>query len=754
MVFRRVPVALLLAGLFLGTQVTGGGETTSSNGGWEEEARKRGLSETDVAALKKDRILITNEAYRQVFSAYLSGGEPPFITSDSLLNAYHVLYEESIFRLESAMASRLPEILELILKNLEDTDDHLQGKPALVSAAKRRAKLVPGIGLRLMDDSFRFPDKELNVILDQEVKKIVAAKGAGMPKWLGKPDPTFMALDYSRYKPRGFYTRSERLGRYFRAVSWLQSIPFRISKDEELLAILMLGNCVSHDRFDDYAATVEIESFFDAYSSFIGAGDDWDLMAAAYKAQSKLRIDLNSDDLQSKRDRLAKEAKTEGRGALINDLVRLAPKVPNEVGEPHFRFISAYRTPSALLFQRTTDPRRFSRPYPDGLEVATTLGSAYARQSLKNSEQNYLLQTIDSCRGYFGGHSLYLEYLDVIKALLDEAEHDAPDFMKNEAWQVKSCNTVLAGWAQLRHTWALQAKQTVLYTGLTMVPAGFVEPEPEFFSRMANLADATKRLLQESDAFDADYTLVAMNLERLQGIIEGLEDTEMLRNKLSGLTWEERMALELPFMLMTAVPSEEEEWSKAHFREMEKWIDVVVADIRKGQIDKHPRLETILKDYNFDLKALWELFGQISRRLEAIAHKQLRGVELNRNETTFIEDYGSAIAGIMLYGGNSYLTPRDDAPRVVDVYANPQKGGYLHVGVSRPRKLYVLYPWQGKTVLCKGVVMPYYEFVATTKLTDKSWTERLDSEKRPPIPKWMSPVVRNGNLSKAELKDR
>ena len=62
----------------------------------------------------------------------------------------------------------------------------------------------------------------------------------------------------------------------------------------------------------------------------------------------------------------------------------------------------------------------------------------------------------------------------------------------------------------------------------------------------------------------------------------------------------------------------------------------------------------------------------------------------------------------MLYGGNSYLTPRDDAPRVVDVYANPQESGYLHVGIARPRKMYVLYPWKGKTVLCEGAILPYY----------------------------------------------
>lgn len=107
----------------------------------------------------------------------------------------------------------------------------------------------------------------------------------------------------------------------------------------------------------------------------------------------------------------------------------------------------------------------------------------------------------------------------------------------------------------------------------------------------------------------------------------------------------------------------------------------------------------------------------------------------------------------MLYGGNSYLSPRDDAPRVVDVYANPQEGGFLHVGVARPRKLYVLYPWKGKTILCEGAIMPYYEFVTASRLTDKSWKERLDSEQRPSIPRWVAPVVSGGDLSQPSLKE-
>jgi hypothetical protein len=90
----------------------------------------------------------------------------------------------------------------------------------------------------------------------------------------------------------------------------------------------------------------------------------------------------------------------------------------------------------------------------------------------------------------------------------------------------------------------------------------------------------------------------------------------------------------------------------------------------------------------------------------------------------------------------------------VDVYANPQEKGCLSVGIARPRKLYVLYPWKGKTVLCVGAVMPYYEFISKSRLTDESWKKRLDSANRPAILQWMSPLVNEGGLNKPDSMEK
>src|SRR5262249_48881483 len=94
----------------------------------------------------------------------------------------------------------------------------------------------------------------------------------------------------------------------------------------------------------------------------------------------------------------------------------------------------------------------------------------------------------------------------------------------------------------------------------------------------------------------------------------------------------------------------------------------------------------------------WEKLAGACRRLEVLAHKQLRRVRFSAEDNEFFTGYGATLAGIMLYGGNSYLTPRDDAPRVVDVYSNPGEGKHLLVGITRPRALWLLYPVGGVDV--------------------------------------------------------
>jgi hypothetical protein len=124
-------------------------------------------------------------------------------------------------------------------------------------------------------------------------------------------------------------------------------------------------------------------------------------------------------------------------------------------------------------------------------------------------ENGQLLPLIDGHKELFRGGNLYCQYLNCLAALLDKPEPDAPAFMSSPAWQIKSCQTALAGWAQLRHTWSLQAKESASYGAEIESPAGFVEPVPEFFARMAQLAGSCERGFQEQGVLEYSPAVLA-----------------------------------------------------------------------------------------------------------------------------------------------------------------------------------------------------------------------------------------------------
>jgi hypothetical protein len=629
---------------------------------WEALAKDAGLDDADIKLLAKNKFLVGHQSGKQVFSFYTEQRLPMFITADSLLNGYHVLLEESVLQMEEAQAKKLPGLLRELWTALKKDGLKLEGHAALADAARRRARLVVGVALELFGDKTARDDRTLAPIIVEEAKRVVAAKGTGKPKWLGPSDAGVVALDYSRYAPRGFYTRNEALQRHFRAVSWLQSIPFRVGNDDELLSAIILGAALRSTK----GLSEKWRPICRGYQDFLGTGDDWDLLVME-KAASR-----PDKGLAAVRAALLKEAKKEG-GPAINDQLAFVPddlRSPAEVG---FRVLSAYRLPDAVLFARTTDPRQFKRRFPEGLEVCALLGSSFARKRLAGKEADKLRKSITDAKGLLSGKSLHHDYLRCLEALLAPPEKGAPPLFHSEPWAAKKCQTALAGWAQARHTWALQAKTNAHFWCQSREPAGFVEQVPLFYVRMGALARRTAKRLEK----------------------QGLMRTEDDEDKKPG----------------------------------------------RGRTD---RLLGLLgsKVARPNLKDLWESLAEACDRLKDLSRAQLRGAEPWDGDVIYMRSYGKILAGIMLYQGNSYVKPKDDAPRLIDVFTSPTaKEPHLEVGIGRPRPLFVLYPYRGKEVLCLGAVLPYYEFTHPLRLDDAAWMKLLDSKDAPKPPAWVRPIL-------------
>jgi hypothetical protein len=133
------------------------------------------------------------------------------------------------------------------------------------------------------------------------------------------------------------------------------------------------------------------------------------------------------------------------------------------------------------------------------------LGSARAWELLESSGDNQysdfektfleLKTELGSLKQEDWYANLYLNWLYVLKALHGEFGTGYPTFMQTDAWQDKELNTTLASWAQLRHDTILYVKQsyTMVEKGGIFRPpvVGYVEPIPEFYSRLLNLTNMT-----------------------------------------------------------------------------------------------------------------------------------------------------------------------------------------------------------------------------------------------------------------------
>jgi hypothetical protein len=601
---------------------------------WQAAAAKRRLGAAAVAQLGRDKIAY-GPSVKQSFTPYFGG--PVFITSDSLLNAFHVLFEDSFREWELRNCGELRKHLEIVFQQARENLRKSPYAPSDTAPAWRQAQVAIGPALCLLGSPIDLFDDDVRPEIQRQLVKIRAADAAELPDWLAPGEPKFMAVDYRACKPIGFYAGDEKLADYFRAVRWLQSVPFRANRNAELAAIGMLGYGL------DRAYRSGGQQFLGIYSVILGVTDTRGLPEAAYDFQNFFS---NYRGTATWTDALRAKKRWElGQVMSHDDWMKLGrdelpPNADGLLANVVYHIIPAYRVWDSALFQTLAD-RQLE---PEGLAVAVALGSTFAGEHMQNlttAQVQAAAKTVDGTANQIEGRherSLYTDYLDVLRTLNVPPPSDAPAFVRSDAWRAKTTQTILSSWAQMRHTFSLQAKRSEYYLGMFILPPGFVEPNPEFFARISDL------------------------IERSRGLFETDRDR-------------------------------------------------------------------------------WDTLASVSRKLEALAHKELRQQQWSPQEEEFLKAYGERIAYAMGYDGNSYEVPNDDAPRWAEAHHNDLNDAWLAICIGRPRMIYVLYPWNGMEILCQGSVLPYYEYTAKERLTDAEWKQRLDSSQPPESPEWMQPYL-------------
>jgi len=408
--------------------------------------------------------------------------------------------------------------------------------------------------------------------------------------------PVFVYMeDYSQYVPRGHYTRSEKLKNYFRAMMWYGRISLLLKGSDQIAEGTTCSDIPSCDAlistYDAKIQTMQASLIASKFAESDSLKDLWDRIYAVTSFYVGLSDDLGPNEYIEALNSVYDGAYDPGElddDAMTELKVKLAeyrsPEIYGGTGEililppftleqadmilevtKGFRLMGQRFVPDSYLFQNLVPPkvtyplgpeRPFTwimtpigpvRGFPRGLDLMALLGSERASElldELKDSNyENYPTQ-FNLLREEFDGfgeedwnRNLYWSWLYALRPLLEEFGEGYPTFMQTQAWRDKELTTALASWAELRHDTILYAKQSYTVTLSSMIiiePAiGYVEPVPQFYSRLLALTRMTKEGLDELGVLDDEAWSRMENLEWLLERLVRISEKELDNVELS-----------------------------------------------------------------------------------------------------------------------------------------------------------------------------------------------------------------------------
>jgi hypothetical protein len=488
-----------------------------------------GLTEAEQQVLTKQSFVAvdlppdeTSWKFWQVYETARYQGLPVFVTTDSILNAYHGLFDTILQRMEeTSLYDQAVVMTEALYSSASD-----QWSTATDPTSKEEARLNMAffaVAGSLLTDATVVPDVIAGEV-ETELALIEAAGGPADSPVLGYTE------DYSQYIPRGHYTRSEQLKRYFKAMMWYGHTAFYINPrdpditDEEALsltrrAILVSSSLVGTAK-EAYTAIYEPTSFLVGRADDLTVSDMEQVLTQVFGTAQPAPDDLaDADKIAAVREKLnelpapkIQSATTRQRGDTEN----------REENERSFRVMGQRFIPDSYAFQQLVwayvGTEGNPRTLPMGLDVMSVLGSdqAYVIETQDFGQDQYenWQSQIAKVNQEFTERSpdlwpvnLYTGWLESLQHVMAFPAEGAPDFMKSRVWARKSLNTALGSWTELRHDTILYAKQSVTAEGdggEEPESPGYVEPYPSFYAKIAELATTLRKGLVDYALIDPD----------------------------------------------------------------------------------------------------------------------------------------------------------------------------------------------------------------------------------------------------------
>jgi len=501
-----------------------------------------------INMLAKNGFVVNPTKVEQLFYIYEKNEYkkvPSFITTDSVLQVYHIFYDYSLRILEQ---EKLLGFAEELTESMLNKSIFLYNKITNEELKKAQLKNIA----YFMTASLCL-EKDLPENVPEEAKKMALEEFQLIKGQGGFQDSKIFPykLDYSQYRPRGHYTRNDDFKRYFKAMMWYGQAPFSLYKvgnngkvrniEQTMQALLITySTFLNDDKTDDVTLW---ENIYDPTVFYVGTADDLniyhykDLLINVYGRNP----DINKLNDKDKLDKLYQEAEKLPEPRIQAKYT----EVDTPVGK-QFRFMGQRYIPDSEIIQELVEP--IVRPIPSGLDVMGVIGSERAYDIQINhyhedeKSPNYV-KVFSRLKDEFSRLSedewksnMYYGWIWTLKGLLREFDEGYPSFMTNQAWTDKSLSTALGSWSELKHDTVLYGKQSGVECGGGEEPPqvkGYVEPNIEVYEKLLWLTKYSRENLKERDILVESLESKMQRFEDLLQFLVNCSTKELANEELS-----------------------------------------------------------------------------------------------------------------------------------------------------------------------------------------------------------------------------
>jgi hypothetical protein len=510
------------------------------------------LSQPQLDLLKQNGFAVAAPVpgkYREFYQVYESlryDQQPVFATTDAVFHVYHLVFDKMLRDLErDYFIGDLEKLTSAMLAASQAQYQSVQGSPLEEPARRNLAFFAVAAQLLGLPDPVPAPVQDL---VSAELKLIDAHQSTVVSPIWDRPDlPNDKKLieDYSQYVPRGHYTRSEDLKRYFKAMIWYGRLTYRLRDDFETRRALLVVQALRSASATDGTSAVQLwQNIYEPTTFIVGKADDL----------SYFEYGALSDQV------FGKDAAPQAFGddTRLAQFVELARKLPppqvnsmwvwitedKTEATQGFRFMGQRFTLDQYVFGqliwRNVGTLEKPRGLPKALDFFAGLGSEEALNLLKgmgeDQYQNYDSQ-MSKVRQQIAGlqidswtQNLYWAWLYAFQPVIEPKDQAYPAFMQTQAWTRKDLHTALSSWTELKHDTILYAKQIMAEMGggpPGEPPHGYVEPNPEAFARLLALVQMTQSGLQERNLLSETTRANLGNLADLLTFMKKMAEMEL-----------------------------------------------------------------------------------------------------------------------------------------------------------------------------------------------------------------------------------